>query len=125
MGLLYRIMNVKKDDIEEIEDWLFDCNIDESDIVEFLRTQLTALDCSVWSINLKLIVFQYILTQADVSELIEYVGLDSDTSELQINTKQQFISDALSNVIVEDRNNSWLFLVTYFGANVLIEDQNN
>jgi len=125
MGLLYRIMDIDKSDIEEIEEWLFDCSIDESDLVDFLRNQLSALDCCVWDLSLKLIAFQYILTLADVIELNDYVEINPDTNEIKITAKKQIINDALSNILVEDRNDSWLFLVEYFGSDVLIEDQNN
>ena len=125
MGLLYKIMDVTRENIDEIDEWLDDCNIDEIDIVEFIRTQIKTLECCAWDADLRLLIFEYILTQADVSELIEYIKINKKTNDVTLATTPQVIDNALSNVIVEDRNDSWLFLVGYFGIGVLLEEQNN
>lgn len=125
MGLLYKIMNVSKSEIETIEDWLFDCEISENEIVEFIRTQIEDLECCIWEISLKALVFEYILNKADISELIEYIEVNEKTGEVNISASKKEIEESMTNILVEDRNDSWLFLVEYFGIDINLEEQGN
>jgi len=125
MPLLRKIANIKKEDLDEIEEWLDDCEISDTEIVDFIREQVDELDCFLWDINLKSLVFEYILNKADVSELIEYIHVDEKTNELSLSTTKIMIDEILENVLVEDRNDSWLFLVEYLSADAILEDQKN
>jgi len=125
MGLLYKIMDVDPADIEEIEDWLFDCDISENDIVDFVRNQVEELECCLWEVSLKALIFEYILQKADVAELIEYIDVDKKTNELSLSATKEEINEAMANVLVEDRGDSWLFLAEYLGIDINIEEQEN
>jgi len=119
MELLYALFNLTNDDADDINSWLFDCNIVIQDVVEFIQDQLEELDRYPWQINLKSLIFEYILNTADVSELIEYIDISSDTI---ITATEKQIRYALLNVLPDDRNDSWLFLVEFFGIDVDIKE---
>jgi len=121
--MLCKLLNLKQEDLEEVEEWLDDCEITDTEIVDFIKDQIEELDCFIWDINFKALVLEYILTKADVTELIDYI--DVFESDFKIDASKKQIDDALTNVLVEDRNDCWLFLAEYFGVETDIEDQKN
>jgi len=132
MGFIYRLTNISKENVEEIEDWLFECEISESDIIEHLRSELELETRPIWDIEIKQLVFEFILSKADVGELIQYVSIDDskkvsirpgETSpRIYINTSKKEIITSFKNVLIEDRLDAWLFLVEYLGVEIDIDD---
>ncbi len=121
MGFLYRLTDISKDEVIEIEEWLFDCEITEGDIIEFIREELESQNVHIWKIkNIKAVVFEYILKKADVTELIPLIDIN-EVAFLKASAHE--IEEAMANVLVEDRSDSWLFLAEFFGIDINIEEE--
>lgn len=123
-SFLCRFLDLTKDSVYDLDDWIYDCELDESDLIEFIRDHLESENLHVWDINLKSLVFEFILNKADVSELVDYIDISSK-DDIDLKTKKENIEAALSTVLVEDRNDAWLFLAGYFGIDTEIEEDNS
>lgn len=124
MSLLHKLINVDEFDISDIEEWIYDCECSEDEVIEFIRDQIEEdNEFQIWDVNIKLLVLEFIMIKAEVDELIEYINVDEESDNITITLPEKDIKEIMSGVLVEDRNDAWLFLVEYFGIDVHIEDE--
>ena len=121
MEWLLQLINLDNSDYQEIDEWLFDLDINYNRLVEFIQEQAHDLDKCISGISIKSLVLEYICNKADVIELIQYLIVNEGEVRFEVNDVEA--ARILLEVIESDRNNFWLFLVEHLNLNIDDFDQ--
>lgn len=121
MEWLLQLINLDDCEYQEIDEWIFDLDINLNRLVEFIQEQAHGLDKCISQVPIKSLVLEFICNRADVIELIQYLVVNEGDVRFEINDIEA--ARILLEVIESDRNNFWFFLVQYLNIDVADFDQ--
>lgn len=127
-SFIFKLFGLSKEQVNMIDEWLFDLDVNIDDFLDFLKGQCEGLDEYIWNINFTALVMEYIISKADLIEMLDYLDVEPDgTMIFHVDPKQA--TEIMKRVVEEDRNEYWMFLYDYFALNnhiaIDLEDENS
>ena len=127
-SFIFKLFGLSKEQVNMIDEWLFDLSVDIDDFLDFLKIQCESLNEYIWNINFTALVMEYIISKADLIEILDYLDVEPDGTMI-FHIEPEQATEIMKRVIEEDRNEYWMFLYDYFALNnhiaIDLEDENS
>ena len=104
-----KLLGLTPDEIEEIDNWVYDSCIDENEFGEFVQDQSKELEKCLWELDLYSLLLEFIATKGDVPELISFLYNHGAETLFRITPKEA--GKIMAQVSEEDRNEAWYFIL--------------
>jgi hypothetical protein len=103
------LLGLTLDDINKLDEWIYEGCIDEDKFVEFIQEQAKELEKCLWELDLYSLFLEFVANEADVPELIPFLYNHGSQTTFRISPIEA--GKFMEQVPEEDRNEAWFFIV--------------
>lgn len=104
-----KLLGLTFDEFGNIDDWIYEADLDEDEFVDFVKDQAKELEKCIWEIDIQSLLIEFIAMKADVSELIPF--LYNHGAETTFRLSPSDAGNIMAGVPAEDRNEAWFFII--------------